>query len=307
MSESGGVGLADMIMQKFGGQTKLADKTKGFSNAISAVRDIKQTVAAPKNLINSDRIALSADNGAKNILTLGNPDDVEIISRFSDEVANFTDEEKRGYLTLDGKILNSTRPRIVPTSAFEQSEPALLTNNFSASLNASEKVSFQMPVNGRISSDFGSRFHPVDRKVKFHGGIDIAVPKGTPVGAAADGIVKFAGWKGGYGNVVVLKHGNDRLTTYAHLSAFHVAKGERVEQGDTIGTVGSTGFATGPHLHFEVKIAGQLADPLQLAQSADAAVSLTAAAKAQLGKTTDGARSQLAVAGTLARASYAGE
>jgi murein DD-endopeptidase MepM/ murein hydrolase activator NlpD len=159
----------------------------------------------------------------------------------------------------------------------------------------------------RVTSGFAMRIHPIFNTWKQHNGVDYAAPAGTPVRAVGDATVDFAGWQNGYGNVVVLKHGNDRLTTYAHLSAFHVAKGERVEQGDTIGTVGSTGFATGPHLHFEVKIAGQLADPLQLAQSADAAVSLTAAAKAQLGKTTDGARSQLAVAGTLARASYAGE
>lgn len=261
MSESGGVGLADMIMQKFGGQTKLADKTKSFSNAISAVRDIKQNVAAPKNSINSDRIASPADNGAKNILTLGNPDDAEIVSRFSDEAANFTDEEKRGYLTLDGKILNSTRPRIVPASAIEGNEPVFLTDNFSASPNASEKVNFQMPVNGRISSDFGSRFHPVDRKMKFHGGLDIAVPRNTPVGAAADGIVKFAGWKGGYGNVVVIQHRDGSETFYGHNDKLLVAEGQEVAAGDVISLSGSTGKSTGPHLHFEVRVNGEAVNP----------------------------------------------
>jgi len=151
------------------------------------------------------------------------------------------------------------------------------------------------------------RIHPIFNTWKQHNGVDYAAPTGTPVRAVGDATVDFAGWQNGYGNVVVLKHGSDRLTTYAHLSSLHVAKGERVEQGDTIGTVGSTGFATGPHLHFEVKIAGQLADPLQLAQSADAGVPLTAALRSQLGKTAESARSQLAVAGTLSRAAYAGE
>ena len=159
----------------------------------------------------------------------------------------------------------------------------------------------------RVTSGFAMRIHPIFNTWKQHNGVDYAAPTGTPVRAVGDATVDFAGWQNGYGNVVVLKHGSDRLTTYAHLSSLHVAKGERVEQGDTIGTVGSTGFATGPHLHFEVKIAGQLADPLQLAQSADAAVSLTAALKAQLGRTAESARSQLAVAGTLSRAAYAGE
>ena len=159
----------------------------------------------------------------------------------------------------------------------------------------------------RVTSGFAMRIHPIFNTWKQHNGVDFAAPSGTPVRAVGDATVDFAGWQNGYGNVVVLRHGSDRMTTYAHLSAIHVGKGERVEQGDTIGNVGSTGWATGPHLHFEVKIAGQLADPLQLAQTSNSAVSLTSAARAQLGKTTESARAQLAVAGTLARASYAGE
>lgn len=160
----------------------------------------------------------------------------------------------------------------------------------------------------RVTSGFAMRIHPIFNTWKQHNGVDYAAPTGTPVRAVGDGTVEFAGWQNGYGNVVVLKHAADRTTTYAHLSALHVGKGERVDQGDTIGNVGSTGWATGPHLHFEVKIGGQLADPLQIAQSSvDASVSLTPASRALLGKTTESARSQLAVAGTLARASYAGE
>ena len=160
----------------------------------------------------------------------------------------------------------------------------------------------------RVTSGFAMRIHPIFNTWKQHNGVDYAAPSGTPVRAVGDGTVEFAGWQNGYGNVVVLKHGSERTTTYAHLSAVHVAKGERVDQGDTIGNVGSTGWATGPHLHFEVKVGGQLADPLQIAaQSSDAGTALTPQAKAALGKTTESARSQLAVAGTLARASYAGE
>jgi murein DD-endopeptidase MepM/ murein hydrolase activator NlpD len=160
----------------------------------------------------------------------------------------------------------------------------------------------------RVTSGFAMRIHPIFNTWKQHNGVDYAAPTGTPVRAVGDGVVDFAGWQNGYGNVVVLKHGSDRTTTYAHLSATRVAKGERVDQGDTIGNVGATGWATGPHLHFEVKIGGALADPLQIAQSSvDAAVTLSPAAKAQLGRTTESARSQLAVAGTLSRAAYAGE
>jgi len=119
-------------------------------------------------------------------------------------------------------------------------------------------------------------------------------------------VVEFAGWQNGYGNVVHVKHGNERSTVYAHLSRIDVFQGQRVDQGATIGAVGQTGWATGPHLHFEVKIDGQQQDPVLVAQKSEAAV-LAPAAKAHFGQLALSVRSQLGVAESLQRAALLGE
>lgn len=119
----------------------------------------------------------------------------------------------------------------------------------------------------RVSSGFGGRMHPIFKNWRQHTGVDFAAPRGTPTWATADGTVEFAGVKGGYGNVVEIRHSGSVTTLYAHLSGFGpgIRKGERVSQGQTIGYVGSTGFATGPHLHYEFKISGQHQDPMKVA------------------------------------------
>lgn len=119
----------------------------------------------------------------------------------------------------------------------------------------------------RISSGFSSaRFHPVLKEWRAHRGIDYAAPTGTPVRAVADAVVAFAGWQGGYGKLVILNHQKPYSTAYGHLSRFApgVRPGRRVEQGDVIGYVGATGLATGPHLHYEFRVAGVQKDPLAL-------------------------------------------
>ncbi|MHB8731561.1 MAG: murein hydrolase activator EnvC family protein [bacterium] len=122
--------------------------------------------------------------------------------------------------------------------------------------------SFLWPASGPISSGFGWRIDPFIHRRALHTGIDIAVPWGTPVKAAQSGTVLFVGWMTGYGNVVVLDHGNGVSTVYAHLSSYVVHAGEAVTRGQVIARAGSTGWSTGPHLHFEVRQDGQPVDPL---------------------------------------------
>jgi murein DD-endopeptidase MepM/ murein hydrolase activator NlpD len=119
----------------------------------------------------------------------------------------------------------------------------------------------------RVSSGFGGRVHPLLKNWRQHTGVDFAAPRGTPIWATADGVVDFAGVKGGYGNVIEVRHHAGTTTLYGHLSAFAAGarKGMRVIQGQTIGYVGATGWATGPHLHYEFKIAGAHQDPLRVA------------------------------------------
>jgi len=123
---------------------------------------------------------------------------------------------------------------------------------------------YRWPVMGRISSTFGWRRHPITRRNDFHTGIDIRASRGTPIRAARDGRVTFAGWMGAYGNTVVIDHGGGHSTLYAHASAILVRQGERVTTGQTIARVGSTGRSTGPHLHFEVRVNNRAVDPRPL-------------------------------------------
>lgn len=120
------------------------------------------------------------------------------------------------------------------------------------------------PARARITSRFGARQSPFGRRMEFHDGIDLDLPYGAPVRAAAAGRVISAQREPGYGNTVALTHGHGWASRYAHLSAFDVRAGDRVERGDTIGRVGSTGRSTGAHLHYMVLREGRLLDPLAL-------------------------------------------
>ncbi|HLY02328.1 MAG TPA: peptidoglycan DD-metalloendopeptidase family protein [Candidatus Cybelea sp.] len=120
---------------------------------------------------------------------------------------------------------------------------------------------FSWPVTGTITSPFGWRSNPFGGAPEFHQGLDIAAPSGTTVTAAAGGTVIMAQWYGGYGNYILIDHGGGYSTGYGHLSAIYVSNGQSVQRGQAIGAVGSTGQSTGPHLHFEVRIAGKPVDP----------------------------------------------
>jgi murein DD-endopeptidase MepM/ murein hydrolase activator NlpD len=119
----------------------------------------------------------------------------------------------------------------------------------------------------RVSSGFGMRMHPFLQSWRAHKGVDYAAPVGTRVRSVGDGVVDFAGRSGGYGNMIVVRHQGQYSTVYAHLSGFArgIHKGVRVAQGEAIGSVGQTGWATGPHLHYEFRIAGEARNPLTLA------------------------------------------
>jgi murein DD-endopeptidase MepM/ murein hydrolase activator NlpD len=117
------------------------------------------------------------------------------------------------------------------------------------------------PVNGRLLSGFGVRTDPFSGEGTFHKGVDLGVPFGTPVHVSADGVVLFAGYSAGYGELVVVNHGRSLQTCYAHLSRIDVLAGQEVRRSDVIGRVGQTGRATAPHLHYEVRMGGQAVPP----------------------------------------------
>ena len=125
---------------------------------------------------------------------------------------------------------------------------------------------FMRPISGPITSPFGYRVHPIFKSRIFHSGLDIAGPNGGAIHAANDGKVIYAGWYGGYGKVVILDHGvvNGKpiTTLYGHMSAINVSNGQYVKKGQTVGREGSTGYSTGPHCHFEVRVNGKPTNPL---------------------------------------------
>jgi hypothetical protein len=134
--------------------------------------------------------------------------------------------------------------------------PSVFENVYEASLTPSI-----WPVRGRITAGFGQRMDPFTGEGAFHTGVDIAAPAGTPVRAAADGILFHAGPEAGYGNEALIDHGYGVTTKYAHLSTLDVVVGEEVSRGQVIGAVGMTGRATGPHLHYEVLVRGTPVNP----------------------------------------------
>ncbi|BBC23346.1 peptidase M23 [Pseudanabaena sp. ABRG5-3] len=138
-----------------------------------------------------------------------------------------------------------------------------------AAIDLNSVSNFTLPITGAvISSGFGWRVHPVTGEKRLHKGVDFAAPTGTPIFAAADGVVTDAGWTdGGYGNIVELRHEDGSVTLYAHTNRVYVSKGQVVNKGQAIAEVGTTGRSTGPHLHFEVQPDGKNAvDPMDYLQ-----------------------------------------
>ncbi|MCY7354098.1 MAG: peptidoglycan DD-metalloendopeptidase family protein [Lysobacter sp.] len=137
---------------------------------------------------------------------------------------------------------------------------------FTATGQPLKRAFIRMPIPyARLTSRFGSRRHPVLGSMRMHKGVDYAAGTGTPVMAAGDSRVQFAGWKGGYGRAVILDHGRGHTTLYGHMSRFgKIKQGQRIAQGTVIGYVGSTGMSTGPHLHYEFRINGVHRNPLSI-------------------------------------------
>jgi murein DD-endopeptidase MepM/ murein hydrolase activator NlpD len=147
----------------------------------------------------------------------------------------------------------------------------------------------------RVTSGFANRFHPILHQWKAHLGVDYGAATGTPVRAVGDGVVEFAGVQNGFGNVVIVRHSNTDETLYAHLSRIDVRKGQAVQQAQNVGAVGSTGWATGPHLHFEFRVNGVHKDPTTIARHGESAV-LSAQARPAFERMAQAMRLQLAAA-----------
>ena len=185
-------------------------------------------------------------------------------------------DERRNLVTLAGMRRRSVATEVAEMEDLSAAEEASLEGLIlerERELEAQQRAAgisggadrsggmFSWPVTGTITSPFGWRSNPFGGAPEFHQGLDIAAPTGTTVTAAAGGTVIMAQWYGGYGNYILIDHGGGYSTGYGHLSAIYVTTGQSVQRGQAIGAVGSTGQSTGPHLHFEVRIAGKPVDP----------------------------------------------
>lgn len=180
-----------------------------------------------------------------------------------------------GWKQMDNGQL-AIAPVVTPTSGLVTTASSA---GFAAPTFAPTKVSIpsRSPLDGAsLTSGFGMRTHPVLGGRRGHKGVDLAMPTGTPVYAAADGVISKADWYSSYGLYISIEHGGKLQTRYGHLSQLSVASGQSVKQGDLIGYVGSTGRSTGPHLHYEVRIADIAVNPIPYMQGSNRALSALA-------------------------------
>ena len=169
--------------------------------------------------------------------------------------------------------------------------------------NSLRRAFFASPMEfSRVTSGFKMRLHPIFNTWRAHTGVDYAAPTGTPVRSVGDGVVSFAGWQNGYGNVVQVQHNAAQTTLYAHLSRVLVGKGQRVSQADKVGLSGATGWATGPHLHFEFRVNGVFQDPLIIARQSEAQP-VSPALRPAFDRASVQARQHLVAAGSMQQAS----
>lgn len=185
-------------------------------------------------------------------------DDILDVRRMRNRLG-FTGEVRGDYLPTPFKLISTDDIRLV---FFKGSRP-LLVNNDLEKLYSIKNI-FRSPIKGNFTSLFGNREHPfmMDGSLRYHNGVDIISPWGTPVHPARDGMVIFTGWRGGFGNTVMVQHYEGYTTLYGHLESISVKCGDWITKDRPLGRVGSTGWSTGPHLHFTVMKHGRDLDPL---------------------------------------------
>jgi len=196
----------------------------------------------------------------------------DIISSLNpDRMISYEEDGPQGGLEWDGPVVDNVD--LIPTSNVDivslKDEIPVLIEKYEYALHEVEQVKDKLksvPIywpadTERITSEFGERSDPFTRRQAFHNGIDLAGPWGTEIYATGDGVVEFADRDGGYGQSIVIDHGNSYKTRYAHLARIDVEVGDTVEQGELIGLMGTTGRSTGVHLHYEIILNGEIIDP----------------------------------------------
>lgn len=252
MAQNGGIGLTDFILTQFrqnrsGGATN--NPATLTANALRTIRDVSLD-------------PVRADSATSGTAPKASPAAAPAPADNSSVPA--TNTKARPQHT---DVTRLTRPRRVhaatPVPVTEVARLGSLTSEDRLGTKVRRQaVTFRSPVQGPLRSFFGPRRDPINGRHRFHQGIDIAVPLGTPVSAAAAGKVVFAGRNGGYGNMVLIEHSDGRRTLYGHNQSLLVKAGDVVQAGQPIAAAGSTGHSTGPHVHFEIREGNNSVNPL---------------------------------------------
>jgi Membrane proteins related to metalloendopeptidases len=247
-------------------------KAKDFIDFISRLKMLNSIAKQDAQIVQDVKDKKNADLNVKNVML----DLITKQNKSKDDISKLLTQSEQKQTEIE-KIYNQKNDLLSGAKAdknalvamqnqltAEESETARILESYKYGSAPSGK--FMWPVNGPVVSPFGMRFHPILHVYRMHTGIDIAVPRGTPVKAADGGQVIQADYDSGYGNHILVYHGGGMATWYAHLQGFNCSVGQMVAKGQIIGFVGSTGLATGPHLHFEVRINGVPQNPIQYLQ-----------------------------------------
>ena len=269
--------LVDMYKYGVSGEMNLIFASQNISEAVEAVHLLKIINAHDENILSQLKNRYQNIELSRHILR----EQQELLTQQSKEVEDQRDKYKKTISETNSFIKNIQREKSLAEKAAREAEEAqravgrTITNLMKRKKEQQAKqqkqstdylkgkgTMFDWPVRGQVTSKFGNRVHPMFKTKSQHSGIDVAAPSGTPVKAAASGEVLYVGWMRGYGQVIILDHGRNITTVYAHLSSTQVSEGQVVKSGNVIGRVGKTGNATGFHLHFEVRVNGKIQNPL---------------------------------------------
>ncbi len=270
LSDSAGKRLRSMYMGERLSMLQMVLEANDIATLIDRLYYKKRIVAQDKQLLGNLRRKIQELNGLKVQLAQQKAilaQTIQTIQAHNLEIQRSIEVDRalRDRLRNDARFYERAENELLAMSSSITSEIRALSANKSFQHVTGSTGVFIWPISGAITSGFGTRVHPIHRTRKMHTGLDIAGPNGGAVRAADGGQVIFAGWKGGYGKCVMINHGNrngrNLVTLYGHMSGFAVSTGQNVSKGQTIGYEGSTGYSTGPHLHFEVRVNGAPVDP----------------------------------------------
>jgi len=252
---------SDSIDELFARARLLGDLMQQDNQVLGAIKALKARIEEQKQALEQERVRVSELQREQELATArlekavdereASLKELEAARAAKEEVMAAAQREEAAWRAQEDQLLAESK-RVAE----------LLRAASVANPTKKGKGVLAWPVVGQVTSGFGYRIHPIFHVRKMHTGIDIDAEMGDPVKAAAAGTVVSAGWRGGYGKCVVVQHSGGLATLYAHLSVISVTAGDKVKLGQVLGKVGSTGYSTGPHLHFEVRVNGEAVDPL---------------------------------------------